>query len=99
MTDHDPFEKLQPWQQRQGIIDRISGGLRGPETGFQPALRRERELLESQAAAYAPNESYERLLKWKAADDPRYDAIDPGTRMRLGFYVQSRDAAKGQRKT
>jgi len=64
------------------------------ETGVEPAQRKAERLLAGQAASYAMSEVYERYLRWKEADDPRFDDLDPQTRIALGDYQEAKAAAK-----
>jgi hypothetical protein len=61
-------------------------------TGAEPALEKERRKLEAAASRFRTNEEYELILKWEKADDPRYAALDPTTKMSVGFYRRDRDA-------
>lgn len=46
----------------------------------------------SAAAAYRPDPAMERVLEWHRQDDPRYDALDPQTRMSVGYYRLAKQA-------
>lgn len=94
MSDADPFDKLQPWQERRQHIDRMNSGFAPMKTGFEPALDKEIGILESQAKSYVFNEAFERMLRWREADDVRWDALDPQTRLQVGYYVQAKTAAR-----
>ncbi len=43
--------------------------------------------------------AFERFLKWRDQDDPRWDALDTSTRMQIAYYATDRAAARkvGQR--
>jgi hypothetical protein len=39
---------------------------------------------------------FERMLKWKESDDPRFDAIGSSERISLGYFELARAAAKAE---
>ena len=89
-------ENANPYDVRESAHESLARGYAGSrlETGSEPAERKAARLLAGQAAAYAQSEVFERYLRWKEADDPRFDALDPQIHIALGYYSSAKSAAK-----
>jgi len=58
-----------------------------------PITPKEARKRASAAAAYEESPQMERLLTWEKSGDPRFEKLDPATRMSLGFYRRQKAAA------
>lgn len=79
-------------------MDRLNAYHGGPAgrllTGSEPAELKERNRLKQQASEFQYSAEKELYLTWEAKGDPKFDALDPQSRMALGFYRRAKAAAK-----
>jgi L-fucose mutarotase/ribose pyranase (RbsD/FucU family) len=57
-----------------------------------PITLKEARKRTSAAAAYEESPQMERILTWEESGDPRFERLDPATRMSLGFYRRAKAA-------
>lgn len=65
-----------------------------PLTGFAPAIAKEERRKREVAESFRYDPEMETMLTWETKGDPKFDTIDPTTRMSLGLYRRSKQAAK-----
>lgn len=65
-----------------------------PLTGAAPAIAKAERRKRESAESFLYDPQMETMLTWETKGDPKFDTIDPTTRMSLGLYRRSKQAAK-----
>lgn len=74
-------------------FDRMASGYGDPSPDSPIAQKAARKQADA-ARRHVEDPAMERILRWREADDPRYDTLDTHTKVALGYYARDRAAAK-----